>query len=121
MKKFLLPYYGKYVGLLLVAGAGWFAYQQNGVVAAVALVAGLLVWLFSAERMEDERTAYRRLVACRAAALALLLFVGLFTILVLSGRSASPSVFCVAPVALVVYLVAFYGGLLMPFERNRAE
>lgn len=121
MNKFLLPYSCKSISLLLLLSAGWFVYSQSVAGLAFALTAGILTWVFSAERVEDERTAYRRLLACRATTLAVLLFGGLFAGLVLSGRNASPSVFCVAPVALVVYLGAFYGGLMLPFQRIDAE
>ncbi|WBA40989.1 hypothetical protein [Hymenobacter canadensis] len=121
MKKVLLPYYCKYVSMLLLLSACGFVYLQSVTGLVLALIAGILAWVFSAERIEDERTAYRRLLAFRATTFAILLFGSVSAVLVLSGRSASPTIFCVAPVALVVYLVAFYGGLLMPFQRNCAE
>lgn len=121
MNKLLLPYYCKYISVLLLLNTCWLGYLHNATGLALALTTGILAWIFSAERIEDERTAYRRLLAFRATTFAALLFGGVFAVLVLSGLSASPSIFCLAPVALGVYLVAFYGGLLLPFQRNCAE
>ena len=121
MKNVLLPHYCKNISLLLLLSTCWFVREQNATGLTLALAAGVLVWVFSAERVEDERTAYRRLLAIRATMFAVLLFGGVAAALVLRGHSTSPSIFCVAPVALGVYLVAFYGGLLMPFRRDCAE
>lgn len=87
----------------------------------MAILLGICGWLCSAERIEDERTAQQRLLAIRASAIATILFGAIFALLIAGGLSTSPSLFCVAPISLLVYVITFYGGLFVITDDSREE
>lgn len=121
MKTYLLPHYSKWISLLILASSALFLYLHSATGMVVAIIVGILGWLCSAERIEDERTAQQRLLAIRASAIATVLFGTIFALLVAGGFSASPSLFCVAPISLLVYVVTFYGSLFVVTNDNREE
>ncbi len=113
MKTYLLPYYYKWISLVILTSTPLFLYVHSATAAVLTITIGLLGWLFSAERIEDERTAQQRLVAIRASAFSAVLFGAISALVVVGGYSASPAVFCVLPICLIVYLATFYGGLFL--------
>lgn len=121
MKTYLLPYYSKWVSLVVLASSGLFLYLHNATGMVIAITVGILGWLCSAERIEDERVAQQRLLAIRASAIATVLFGGIFALLVAGGFSTSPSLFCVAPISLMVYVITFYGSLFVITDESREE
>ena len=121
MKTRLLPYYCKAIGVALLASSGLFLYLNNAIAVTVAISIGILIWLVSAERIEDERVAQQRLLAIRASVLVTVLFEAVFGLLVVGGYSSIPSLFCVLPISLITYIAAFYRGTLIVTKQDCEE